>query len=39
MTESRLVAEQGTVLVSFTWAALDNRGKDPPGPTETHHGC
>lgn len=28
VTESRLVAKRGTVLGSFTWAALDNRGKE-----------
>ena len=38
VTESHLVAERGTALGPFTWAALDNRGRRPPGPTETHHG-
>ena len=28
VTESRLVAERGTALGLFTWAALDNRGKE-----------
>ena len=28
VTESHLVAERGTALGPFTWAALDNRGKE-----------